>query len=71
MIDTTTRRPLQTALDFSKLLGFKRVAGGHANVGTPEDQLARALGATCNKVGEVPKHQVDTNGVLLAVAKPQ
>jgi hypothetical protein len=37
------------ALDFGRLLGFKRVAAAAGNGGT----LARALGAACNKAGEI------------------
>jgi hypothetical protein len=36
------------ALDFGRLLGFKRVAATAGNGGA----LARALGASCNKAGE-------------------
>jgi hypothetical protein len=38
------------ALDFGKLLGFKRVVASTGNAAT----LARALGATYNKAGEGP-----------------
>jgi hypothetical protein len=38
------------ALDFGRLLGFKRVAAAAGNGVT----FARALGTACNKAGETP-----------------
>jgi len=58
-----TRAKSMGELDFSKLLGFKRF-GRYAH---NEDQLARALGAVCNKLGELAKPQVDTEAIPQAV----
>jgi hypothetical protein len=56
MVDNEGDRRSAIALDFGRLLGFDRVsalAGDRAgSPPVPMSQLARALGATCNKIGQ-------------------
>jgi len=51
----------QTALDLTRLLGFRRavmLARGDDGAITTDEELKRALGAVCNKVGaEAVKHE--------------
>jgi hypothetical protein len=57
MVEKLTNQASGTALDFGKLLGFKHLAVYSGR----ETALARALGTTCNKVGETTFQRRDSS----------
>jgi hypothetical protein len=62
MVNNQGDRRSAIELDFGKLLGFDRVstlAGDRGGSPRPTSQLARALGATCNKIGPEQGNKVE------------